>query len=74
MAKKALSQGRSFLTSHCCLVSALVHLGRETEARDVAIGLLKRKPDFCMSKWIASRSRWRTPIFFDGLRKAGLPG
>jgi len=74
MAKKALSQSRSFLTSHCCLVSALVHLGRETEARDVAIGLLKRKPDFCMSKWIASRSRWRTPIFSMASERQGFQG
>jgi adenylate cyclase len=73
MAKKALSQSQSFAMSYCCLVSALVHLGRETEARDAAIGLLKLKPDFCMSEWMASRSRWRTPIFFDGLRRAGLP-
>lgn len=73
MAKKALSQSRSFPTSHCCLVSALVHLGRETEALDVAIGLQKRRPGFCMSKWIAGRNYWRTPVFFDGLRRAGLP-
>ena len=74
MAKKALSQSQSFAMSYCSLVSALVHLGREAEARDAATGLLKLKPDFCVSKWLASRSQWRTPMFFDGLRRAGLPG
>ena len=74
MAKKALSQSQSFATSHCCLASALILLGREAEARDAAIGLLKRKPDFSVSHWIAGRRWWRAPVFFDGLRKAGLPG
>ena len=46
MAKKALSQSQTFAMSYCSLVSALVHLGREAEARDAATGLLNSNPTF----------------------------
>jgi adenylate cyclase len=72
-AKKALSQNQTYAMSYRCLASALAHLGREADAREAAVGLLKLEPDFRISEWMASRRRWQTPMFFDGLRKAGLP-
>jgi adenylate cyclase len=72
-AKKALGQTQSFLPAYCCLTTALVHLGREAEAREAVARLLGLKPDFRISEWV-SRSGLRTnQIVIEGLRKAGIP-
>ena len=34
------------------LASALVHLGREAEAREAAAGLLELEPNFRISEWV----------------------
>jgi adenylate cyclase len=70
-AKKAVRQNRRYSVTHRCLASALAHLGRETEAREAAAGLLELEPSFRISEWAAER--WLPQIYIDGLRKAGLP-
>ena len=77
-AKKALRENPFILRenpftaiAYRCLASALVHLGREAEAREAAAGLLELEPSFRISEWTAGR--WLAQIYIDGLRKAGLP-
>jgi adenylate cyclase len=70
-AKKALRQRPSYSGALRCLASALAHLGRELEAREAAASLLELVPNFRISEWIAGR--WRSHVYVDGLRKAGLP-
>jgi tetratricopeptide (TPR) repeat protein len=70
-AKKAIRLNALYPVIYRCLAIALAHLGRETEAREAATGLLKLEPGFRISEWPAGR---RLPqIYTDGLRKAGLP-
>jgi tetratricopeptide (TPR) repeat protein len=70
-AKKAIRLNALYPVTYRCLAIALAHLGRETEAREAATGLLKLEPGFRISEWPAGR---RLPqIYTDGLRKAGLP-
>jgi len=88
-AKKALRGNPTILRenpfiaiAYRCLASALVHLGRQAEAREAAAGLLKLEPDFRISEWVTRKgiSEWaaRTRqlpagLLIDSLRKAGLP-
>jgi adenylate cyclase len=71
--KKALRQSPSFSGAYCCLASALVHLGRDTEAREAAARLLEVDPDFTISAWIARGGQTNSMLMLEGLRKAGLP-
>jgi adenylate cyclase len=70
-AKKAVRQNPRYAGTYRCLAIALVHLGREAEAREAAAGLLELEPSFRISEWTAGR--WLAQIYIDGLRKAGLP-
>jgi adenylate cyclase len=70
-AKKALRQNPLYAVTYRALAIALAHLGRETEAREAAAGLLDLEPGFRISVWNAGR--WLPQIYIDGLRKAGLP-
>jgi adenylate cyclase len=71
VAKKAVRQNSPNPVTYRCLAIALAHLGRETEARKAAAGLLELEPSFRISAWTAGR--WLPQIYIDGLRKAGLP-
>jgi adenylate cyclase len=72
-ARKAVRQNPLDAVTYRCLASALAHLGRETEAREAAAGLLELEPDFRISEWAARTGAPRLQLFIDGLRKAGLP-
>jgi len=81
-AKKAVRQNPRYPLTYRCLASALVHLGREAEAREAAAGLLELEPNFRISEWVTRKgiSEWaaRTRqlpagLLIDSLRKAGLP-
>jgi adenylate cyclase len=88
-AKKALRENATILRenpfiaiAYRCLASALVHLGREAEAREAAADMLELEPDFRISEWVTRKgiSEWaaRTRqgpagLLIDSLRKAGFP-
>ena len=68
-ARKSIGKHPTFLTAHLCLASALAHLGRKEEAAEAARRTLELQPDFR----IASRAGHWSPLYIEGLRKAGLP-
>jgi adenylate cyclase len=74
LAKKALRQNQSYPPTYRALASALAHLGRDAEAREVATQLLEVDPAFTISGWIA---RGFVPanskLLIEGFRKVGLP-
>ncbi len=72
-AKKAVRENPLYAVSYRCLASAFAHLGRETEAREAAAGLLELEPDFRISEWAARPGVSRHQLYIAGLRKAGLP-
>jgi adenylate cyclase len=72
-AKKAVRQNPLFPFSYRCLASALAHLGREAEAREVVAGLLELDPGFRISERVARGDVSGLQLYIDGLRKAGLP-
>jgi adenylate cyclase len=72
-AKKALRKNKTLSTTYRCLAAALAHLGRETEAREAAAGLLELEPDFRISVFEARYRLSRQQMYIDGLRKAGVP-
>jgi len=67
-ARKSIGQHPTFMPAHCCLVSALAHLGREEETGKAVHKILEIKPDFRIS----SRSSHWPARYAEGLRKAGL--
>jgi adenylate cyclase len=69
MARKAIGMHQTFFPAHCCLASALAHLGQEAEARQAVARMLELRP---RSRTSAFGNRW-PPLFVGGLRKAGLP-
>jgi predicted Zn-dependent protease len=72
--RKALRQKPSYTVPYRCLASAFAHLGRDTEAREAAAGVLKFDPAFTISAWIArSRLSINAKLMIEGFRKAGLP-
>ncbi|SIO54392.1 adenylate cyclase [Bradyrhizobium erythrophlei] len=71
--KKALRQNQSFSGTYRGLASALAHLGRDAEAREVAVRLLEVDPTFTISGFIARGGQSNSPLLIEGLRKAGLP-
>ena len=71
--KKALRQNPSLALAYGCLVSAIAHLGRDTEAREAAAHLLEIDPAFTISAGIARGGQSNEKLLIDGLRKAGLP-
>ena len=56
-----------------CLAAALAQLGRDAEAGKAAVQILEMEPDFRISEWVARSGHWRSKVFIEGLRKAGLP-
>jgi len=71
-AKKALGE-RQTAQAYRCLAAALAHLGRDAEARNAAAQVLEMEPCFQISEWVARSGHWRSQMFIEGLRKAGLP-
>jgi adenylate cyclase len=71
--KKALRQNPSYSPAYRCLASALAHLGRDAEAREVAARLLEVDPAFTITSWIARGGQSNAKLYIEGLRKAGLP-
>jgi TolB-like protein/Flp pilus assembly protein TadD len=72
--KKARLQNPSHLGAYFCLASALAHLGRDAEAHEATARLLEIDPAFTVSGLIARLSNPLKPkLYFEGLRKAGLP-
>jgi TolB-like protein/tetratricopeptide (TPR) repeat protein len=72
-AEIALHKKQTFMMAHRCLVAALAHLGRESEAKQAAVRLLEHEPDFRMSDWASRTREWHSKLLAEGLRKAGLP-
>jgi len=72
-AKKSLSKKPNFTTAYRGLAAALAHLGRDVEAREAVLQILRLEPDFRISRWVAQTRQWRSGLLVDGLRKAGLP-
>ena len=73
--RKAQRQNPTFPTTYHCLASALGHLGREAEAREVASRLLELEPSFRISEWVKRGAQWsrHNKLVIEGVRKAGLP-
>ena len=69
--KKALRQNH-YVATYRCLASAFAHLGRDAEAHDAAARVLEIDPAFTISAHI-TRVPKNSRLFFEGLRKAGLP-
>jgi adenylate cyclase len=68
-ARKAIGSHEAFTPAHCCLASALAHLGRMVEARQVIARIVELQP---RSRISAFDNRW-PPLYVEGLRKAGFP-
>jgi adenylate cyclase len=71
--KKAQRQNPSFPVTYRCLASALAHLGRNAEAREVAARALEFDPAYTISAAIARGGMTNLKLLIEGLRKAGLP-
>jgi len=71
--KKALRQNPSYSAAYRCLASALAHVGRDAEVREVTARLLEVDPAFTISSWIARGGQTNAKLTTEGLRKAGLP-
>jgi adenylate cyclase len=71
--KKAQRQNPSFPLSYRCLASAFAHLGRNAEAREAAARVLELDPGYTISAGIARGGGSGLKLFYEGLRKAGLP-
>jgi adenylate cyclase len=74
-ARKALRQNQVYAATYHCLASALGHLGREAEVREVVSRLLELEPDFRISEWVKRGAQWGryNKLVIEGVRKAGLP-
>jgi TolB-like protein/DNA-binding winged helix-turn-helix (wHTH) protein/Flp pilus assembly protein TadD len=71
-AQRALGDRPGFMLAHCLLVASLGQIGGR-EAADAALcALLAAAPGYTVSA-AAEHTALRSPEFFDGLRKAGLP-
>jgi adenylate cyclase len=73
VARKALRKNTNFTSTWRALVSALAHLGRDAEAKEAAARLLKLDPTFRISEWVKRGRAWRSELYIEGVRKAGLP-
>ena len=54
-------------------MAALSNLGRDEEARQAAARVLELDPGFRISEWVKRGHTWRSPLYIEGVRKAGLP-
>ncbi len=75
VARKAARQNQAYATTYRCLASALAHLGREAEVREVVSRLLELDPNFRISEWVKRGAQWHkhNRLLIEGIRKAGLP-
>ena len=71
MANRAVNRNVRSPVLFCCLAIASAHLGREAEAREAATELLQLQPGFRISEWTVGLRL--SPVYVEGLRKAGLP-
>jgi adenylate cyclase len=71
-ARKALGEKQT-AQAYRCLTAALAHLEQDAEARKAAAQILEMEPDFRISEWVARSGHWRSRLFIEGLRNAGLP-
>jgi adenylate cyclase len=72
-ARKALRINTNFSSTWRCVVAALSNLGRDEEARQAAARVLELDPGFRISEWVKRGHTWRSPLYIEGVRKAGLP-
>jgi adenylate cyclase len=72
-ARKALRKNDHFSSTWRALASALAHLGREQQAKEAATRLLEIDPTFRISEWVTRGRAWRSELYIEGVRKAGLP-
>ena len=75
VARRAARQNQTYATTYRCLASALAHLGREAEVRNVVSRLLELEPKFRISEWVKRGAQWHryNKLMIEGIRKAGLP-
>jgi adenylate cyclase len=73
LARKALRINENFSSTWRCVVAALSNLGRDEEARQAAAKVLELDPGFRISEWVKRGRTWRSPLYVEGVRKAGLP-
>jgi adenylate cyclase len=72
--KRAQRQNPSYAPAYRCLASAFAHLGRDAEAREAAARALELVPAYTISATIARvGERSNANLYYEGLRKAGLP-
>jgi adenylate cyclase len=71
--KKAQRQNPSYSSAYRCLASAYAHLGRDTQAREAAAGVLAHDCTFTISAFIARGGQAKAKLLIEGFRKAGLP-
>ncbi len=71
--KKAQRQNPSYSPAYRCLASAFAHLARDAEARAASVRSLEVDPAFTISASIARGWSSNMNLYFEGLRKAGLP-
>ena len=72
-ARRALRKNQNFSSTYRCIASALAHLGRTDEAKSAAARLLEIDPGFRLSEYLKRGGNWRSSVYIEGLRKAGLP-
>ena len=72
-ARKALRINTNFSSTWRCVVAALSNLGRDEEARQAAARVLELDPGFRISEWVKRGHTWRSPLYIEGVRKAGCP-
>jgi len=68
-ARKSIGKHPTFLPAHLFLASALAHLGRKEESDKTVRRILELQPKFTIS---GRRGHW-SPLYIEGLQKAGLP-
>lgn len=69
-ARKSIGQHPDFMPAHCCLASALAHLGKKAEAAGILEQVRRLRPDFRVPR---HTNHWPA-LYVEGLRKASPPG
>ena len=63
----------NFSSTWRCVVAALSNLGRDEKEKEAAARVLELDPGFRISEWVKRGHTWRSPLYIEGVRKAGLP-
>jgi adenylate cyclase len=75
--RMAISANPAYTANLRYLIAGLVALGRVGEARELAVELLKREPDFHVGEWERTRQPFQVAetrqVYVEGLYRAGLP-